>query len=363
VKDRLIVTEVPARVALQLPLSPAARLAMARFGLKLRRTYKRLARNEDPEDARRFRDELDGVSTSEYFSDVRNREVQGILRALVRFWMGTEPEEVCAGHTALYIGLSVANLREVPPFSLVVGGNEQIPRTLARALGERIQTGARVEQVGASDESVQVRYLQRGEARSVTARECVVAVPAYTARRIVADLPDSKRQALEAVRYGAYVNVGLFTSEEGPQPWDQIYAATVVGKSFQVLVNPATVLRRGPDRAPGGALLLYAGGDPARRLMDVGDDEVVATFRSDLEQLLPATRGRVERAVVKRWPRAIPYWEPGGRTLKDALREPMGRIHFAADYVAYPSMQVAATAGTAVATTIAERLAVREAIG
>jgi oxygen-dependent protoporphyrinogen oxidase len=363
VKDKLVVSEVPARVALQLPLSPAARLAMVRFGLKLRRTYKRLARNEDPEDARRFRNELDRVSTSEYFSDVRNQKVQDILRAFVRFWMGTEPEEVCAGHTALYVGLSVANLREVPPFSLAVGGNEQIPRALARALGERIQTGAKVEEVGASDESVQVRYLRRGEARSVTARECVVAVPADTARQIVADLPDSKRQALEAVRYGAYVNVGLFTSEEGPQRWDPIYAATVVGKSFQVLVNPATVLRRGPDRAPGGALLLYAGGDPARRLMDVGDDEVVATFRSDLEQLLPATTGRVERAVVKRWPRAIPYWEPGGRTLKDALREPMGRIHFAADYVAYPSMQVAATAGTAVATTIGKRLAVHEAIG
>lgn len=356
VKNRLVVSEVPARFALELPLSPAGRLGMARFGLKLRRTYKRLAQNRDPEDARHFRDQLDGLSASEYFSGIGNQETQDILRAFVRFWMGAEPEDVGAGHTALYIGLSVANLREVPPFSLVVGGNEQIPRALARALGERVQTGAKAEEVRSSEEIVQVRYVQGGSDHTVSARECVVAVPAYVAREIVSDLPAEKQRALQAVRYGTYVNVGFFTAERGRQPWDRIYAATVVDKSFQVLVNPATVLRRGHERAQGGALLLYAGGEAARRLMELSDDEVVGAFQSDLEQLLPTVSGCVERTVVQRWPQAIPYWAPGGRTLKDALRKPMGNVHFAADYVAYPSMQVAAAAGTTAATTIAERL-------
>jgi protoporphyrinogen oxidase len=356
-RNRLVVSDVPARVALQLPLSLPGRVAMIRLGLRLRRTYKRLARNGDPADARRFREQLDGVSSDEYFAQPRNEEAQAVLRAFIRFWMGAEPHEVSAGHTALYIGLSVSNLREVPPFSLVAGGNQRIPAALAEALGERVLTGASVQEVRRRDGVVEVAFRRDGEAQSITARECIVAVPAYAALEIVSGLSAEQRRALEAVRYGAYVSVGFFTGERGSRPWDSIYAATVVDKSFQVVSNPATVARRGPERRPGGALLVYAGGDPARTLLEQSDADIVRAFRTDLEELLPGLNGSIEDAVVQRWPRAIPFWEPGGRALTRVLREPGERIHFAGDYLAYPSMQVAATAGIATADAVAVRLA------
>lgn len=355
-KDRLVVSDSPARVALGLPLSLAGRIAMARLGLKLRRTYKRLARNRDPADAERFRDELDNVSSAEYFAEPRNEEAQAVLSAFIRFWMGAEPEEVSAGHTALYIGLSVSNLREVPPFSLVVGGNERLPEALARALGDRVRTNAEVTEVRSGDEYVEVDYIAGGEPTTVRAQRCILAVPAFAALELAPRLPPETRRALEAVRYGVYVNVGFFTNEDGPQPWDHIYAATVVDKSFHVVSNPATVLRQGATRKPGGALLVYAGGDQARRLLDRTDAEIVETFQSDLADLLPGLNGWVSEAIVQRWPRAIPYWNPGGRGLARRLREPVGRIHFAADYLAYPSMQVAATAGITAARSAAEQL-------
>jgi protoporphyrinogen oxidase len=357
-RNKLVVSEVPARAALQLPLSLSARLGMVRLGLKLRRTYKRLARNRDATDAQRFRERLDQVSSEEYFSEPRNEDVQAILRAFIRFWMGAEPHEVSAGHTALYIGLSVASLREVPPFSLVDGGNQRIPAALAESLGERILTTATVSDVVRRDGVVEVSYsCPGGDARTVTARECIVAVPAYVALEIVSGLSDEERRALDAVRYGAYVSVGFFTGERGSRPWDHIYAATVVDKSFQVVSNPATVLHRGEGRARGGALLVYAGGDPARQLLERSDAEIVNAFQTDLEDLLPGLNSSIEEAVVQRWPKAIPYWEPGGRGLTKALREPSVQIHFAADYLAYPSMQVAATAATTTARVVSERLA------
>jgi monoamine oxidase len=263
---------------------------------------------------------------------------------------------VSAGHTALYIGLSVSNLREVPPFSLVVGGNQRLPEALARALGEKVKTGAGVTEVRTADGLVEVDYTAGGESHTVRSRRCILAVPAYTALEIAPGLPAQTRRALEAVRYGAYVSVGFFTSEQGARPWDEIYAATVVDKSFQVVSNPATVIHRGADRPPGGALLVYAGGDPARRLLERSDDEIVAEFKSDLADLLPGLNGSIDEAIVQRWPRAIPYWNPGGRPLSRELREPVGPIHFAADYLAYPSMQVAATAGITAAEAVAEEL-------
>jgi protoporphyrinogen oxidase len=356
-RGKLVVSESPARMVLTLPLSPRSRLAMLRFGLKVRRTYKRLTGNPSSEDARRFREQLDRIDCSRYFSDIDNDDVRAILRALVRFWMGAEPEEVSAGHTAIYMGLSLANLQEVPPFSLVEGGNENIPRALAEALEGTIETAAVVEEVRPHDDGVRVRYRRQGEEHEIHAAECVVAVPADTALKTVVGIPPDRRRALEAVRYGTYVVVGFFTREQGRCPWDRVYAATVVDKSFQVVINPATVLHRDGDRPPGGALLTYAGGEPARRLIDRSDGEIVDVFQRDLEALFPALKGQVAEAVVQRWPAAIPYWEPGGRIYKDVLREPLDRIHLAADYVAYPSMQVAARAGITVAESIQQKLA------
>jgi monoamine oxidase len=348
-KNQVVVSESPARFVLQLPFSLSGRVEMMRLGLKLRRTYRRLARNPDASDAQAFRDRLDSMSAADYFSGIADGDVQAVLDGLIRFWMGAEASEISAGHAALYIGLSVANLSEVPPFSMPIGGNQSIPEALAVSLGERIRTGSRVTAVRQDGSSVEVDYRGPGGAETVRADVCIVAVPAYAARQLVEDLPEDVGRALESVRYGTYVNVGFFTDESGPMPWDGIYAITVADKSFQVVTNPATVLHRGPDRPPGGALLAYAGGAPARALAEASDEDVARIFERDLNDLLPETEGRVVRRVVQRWPRAIPYWEPGGRSSRQALRKPVGRIHFAGDYVAYPSMQVAATSGLAAA--------------
>lgn len=344
-KNRVVVSESPARFVLQLPFSVRGRLEMMRLGLKLQRTYRRLARNSDAADAQAFRDELDSMSAADYFSGIGDPDVQAVFDGLIRFWMGAEANEISAGHAALYIGLSVANLSEVPPFSMPVGGNQSIPEALALSLGERIRTGSRVTAVRQDGSGVEVEY-QDGDGRATARGElCIVALPAYAAREVVEELPEEVRGALDAVRYGTYLNVGFFTGESGPMPWDGIYAITVADKSFQVVTNPATVLHRGADRPPGGALLAYAGGAAARALADAPDEDVVRIFERDLNDLLPETEGKVEHTVVQRWPRAIPYWEPGGRATRQALRKPVGRVHFAGDYVAYPSMQVAATSG------------------
>jgi protoporphyrinogen oxidase len=351
-KDRVVVSESPARFVLQLPFGVRGRVEMTRLGLKLRRTYRRLARNPDAADAQAFRDRLDSMSAADYFSGIGDPDVQTVLDSLIRFWMGAEAAEISAGHAALYIGLSVADLSEVPPFSMPLRGNQSIPEALAESLGNRIHTSSRATAVRQDGSSVEVEYSAAEGSGRIFARACILAVPAYAVRELVRDLPAEVDAALGSVRYGTYVNVAFFTDESGPMPWDGIYAITVAGKAFQVVTNPATVLHRGPERKPGGALLAYAGGAPARALAGATDEDVARIFERDLNELLPETEGRVERRIVQRWPRAIPYWQPGGRSSRQALRRPHGRVHLAGDYVAYPSMQVAATSGKAAAEAV-----------
>lgn len=355
-KNKLVVSEKPARLVWELPLSVRGRVDMMRVGLKIRQTYKRLAHNRDHEDARRFRDELDLISAAEYFSSVTDADVQAIIGGLIRSWMGAEPAEVSAGHAALYIGLSVADLGEVPPFALPIGGNQVIPESIAKALGDVVRTRCPVSSVKESNGTVQVAWTEDGSRREASCRQCIVAVPAYAAVEIIENLDEEHRQALKDVRYGSYINVGFFTSEAGAMRWDGIYAATVADKAFQILINPATVLHRPPQRPPGGSLLAYAGGEPARALLKGSDDEVKQLFLRDLNDLLPETEGVVEEMVVQRWPRAIPYWEPKARARKDVLRRLAGAVHLAGDYMAYPSMQVAATSGLAAASAVESAL-------
>src|SRR5438067_4270152 len=171
---------------------------MMRVGLKIRQTYKRLAHNSDHQDARRFRDELDGISAADYFASVTDPDVHAVLGGLIRSWMGAEPDEVSAGHAALYIGLSVANLGEVPPFALPIGGNEVIPDAIAKALGDVVHTGSPVGAIRPRNGAVQVAWTDAGSPVEATCVQCIVAVPAYAALEIIEDLSDDYRQALAA---------------------------------------------------------------------------------------------------------------------------------------------------------------------
>lgn len=355
-KGKLVASDSALGFVLGLPLSLRGRIEMARAGLRLRKDYKRLAWNPDPEDARRFRNELDEMSAADYFRDVTDHDVRAIFWDLVRFWMGVEPEEVSAGHSVLYMGLSVTPADKVPPLFLPRGGNQSIPIALTKALGGRVKVNAPVTSVKSEEGGVRVAFRDGDREVEATARQCIVAVPAYAAREIVQDIGGERAQALGDVQYGQYVVVGMFTNETRPMPWDNILSITVVGKEFQVVFNHAIVLRGGPSRKPGGSLLAYSGGHSARKLLEKSDEEIKEIYLRDFYELFPQAEGIVQEMIVQRWPQAIPCWRPGGRRGKESLRQPMGNIHFAGDYIAYPSMQVAATAGVTAAKRVAESL-------
>ena len=145
----------------------------------------------------------------------------------------------------------------------------------------------------------------------VTARCAILTVPAYVARSLLTDLPDDAAHALEAIVYGPFVVGGIVTAETGPMPWDDLYSVLVVGKCFNMLFNHANVLRSpGAPREPGGTLMVYGGGNLARRLFEKSDDEIREAIVSDLYDLYPESTGVVEEVIVQRWDRAIPFAGP-----------------------------------------------------
>jgi oxygen-dependent protoporphyrinogen oxidase len=152
------------------------------------------------------------------------------------------------------------------------------------------------------------------------------------------------REALGAIRYGAFLSMALLTRETGPMPWDNTYALSTPGRSFSVLFNQATSLRKGP-RKPGGSIMLFRGARGAARLMELTDAQIESRFLVDLFEEFPEARSIVSEAIIQRWPAGAPFSSPGRAALQPALTAPLGPISLAGDYLEFPNMEAAIGTG------------------
>jgi oxygen-dependent protoporphyrinogen oxidase len=348
----------------RLALSPGARLSLIRTGLRLRAANRRAS--HDIRDAihgdRAFAGPYptvagDGPLDSRSFADVlgpMHPEVEALLRAGCNRLAG-EPEAMSGHFGSLIVGgLWSSAVREAHS---VRGGMAAITDGLAARLGNRLVTGAAATVLEQDGEGIRLRVVRDGREETILARHAVIATPAPVARRIVAGLPADKAAALDHVAYGPYVVMAAATTERGPMSYDDLYAIAVAGRTVTMIFNSANALRGGGRRAPGGALMAYAGADKARALAGRSDDEIRALFVREINEVLPETRGLIGETRIQRWEHGYPYWRPGRLGIQDALARPFGRIHFAGDYVEYPSTDPAARSGLMAAQAILRDLA------
>jgi oxygen-dependent protoporphyrinogen oxidase len=359
-RGRLLSSGRPETYPFRLPLTWGARLSLIRAGLRLRAavkghlSVKRPRPGESPAQTRArlltYRDD----ETFAAFLGELHPDVAAIVRPIAER-VTAEPEQLSAGYGAALFALLWGD-EETGTARNLIGGSELLPQALAHRLGERVQTGAAAEEVVPHADAVEVRFRRRGVSTTISADYAIIATPAHVTRAIVRDLPPDTAAALAWIPYGPFIVGAFLTEETGPMPWDHIYAIAVVEKSFNMLFNHANPLRTPDKREPGGSLMVYAGGDPGRRLLPLSDDEIRATFLRDLHDVLPATRGVVREVLIQRWEHAIPYSPPGRARLQPALSRPLGRLFLAGDYLQFAEMEAAAVTGLEAAQDVLRKL-------
>jgi oxygen-dependent protoporphyrinogen oxidase len=125
-------------------------------------------------------------------------------------------------------------------------------------------------------------------------------------------------------------------------PYDDIYAMVTPKGSTTVFINVANSLRNSTKREPGGSILAYLGGERARALLNSSDVEIEEALLKGIYELFPTLRVNVKEVLIKRWPRIVPYGQPGRHLLQDDLEIPMPRIFLAGDYLgSWANMEVA----------------------
>jgi oxygen-dependent protoporphyrinogen oxidase len=341
----------------RLPMPMRSRLALVRTGVKLRLAVRRYAEiaapreGEDPsERQRRMLEFMDDRPFSE-FSGPLPEDVDLLFRSTLTRSSG-EPEEIAAGYGVGYFHLVWDKKGGLS--RNIIGGSAVFTDTLARTLGNRVRTGARVTRVEAGDDGVRVEV--EGGA-TIEARAAVVATPAYVTHDIVSPLPGDTAEALAAIPYGPFVVCAVLTNETAPQPWDDLYAVATPRRAFSMLMNTTNVRRTGEtSRAPGGAFMAWAAAGFARRLEHLDDDAVRAAFVADLNEVLPGTKGIVEEAVVHRWERGLPYPRVGRSKLQPALTRELAPVFLAGDYLGTWYTETAVQTGLAAAAGARSRL-------
>jgi oxygen-dependent protoporphyrinogen oxidase len=340
---------------LRLRLRRSERLALIRAGVRVRlavREYARVSRRRGGESEADRRARVLAYRDDRTFADFLGpvpAEVDAIFRPTIQRSSG-EPEQVSAGYGIGYFQLVWD--REGGLTRNVLGGSARLPEAIAEALGDRVRTGARVEQVVPDTDGATVRC--GGE--EIRARYAVVATPAFAARELLEGIPAETAAALGRVAYGPYVVGALLTDEPGPMPYDGIYAVATPKTSFNMLFNTANVTRGPGPRAPGGTLMVYSAASLADALADRDDEEVTRIYADDVARIFPAVSGHIREVRIRRWLQGLPHPRPGRHLLQPALERPLGNVFLAGDYLGTTYVETAVSTGTAAAHEIRRRL-------
>lgn len=322
-----------------LPMSLRERISMATIGLRILKAVRGWQKEMQPVYGENNQNRRARVAR--YMSDISFRDfigrppkrVEALFQSAARR-AAAEMEDQNAGVGVSLFGAVWSGKGDSMALNLN-GGSGRLGEVMMELLADRVHYNATVRSVEKTGDKVTVLYEMHGAEHKVTASQVIVAIPAYQAADVVRDIPEGVRATLKNVQYGPFPTMGIITDETGPMPYDDIYAITTPDASFDMFFNHANPLRVGP-RKPGGSLMVYSGGAPAREMLELSDDEIRDRYLTDVLKMFPELRGHIKETIVQRWVPGNTY-RPAGFNFDPMLaycERTDVDIHFAGDYFA-----------------------------
>lgn len=302
-----------------------------------RRRLARLARGvgaERPWEAERAA-ELDGQTLAEWCErNVRTPIARELIGLAGRTVWGTGPEELSMLHVLFYVSAAgsfdkLIDTEGGAQQDRLEGGAQTLALGLAASLDGRVHLGAPVRRIEQRDGGV--RILANGI--EVDAKRAIVAVPPAIAARIEFDpgLPEQRRRLAEQLRPGV-LNKCIALYQEPFWRADGFSGESVTDAGPVTLTFDCS-----PRDGSAGVLLGFVGGPEAREIEALAPAERRAAVLACFERLFGSRAAQPLDYVEQAW--AAEEWSGGGPTSNfapggwsecgPALREPVGRIHWA----------------------------------
>jgi monoamine oxidase len=302
-----------------------------------RRRIARLARGvgaERPWEAARAA-ELDSQTLAEWCeANVRTEIARELIGLAGRTVWGTGPEELSMLHVLFYVSSAggfdkLIDTEGGAQQDRLEGGAQALALELANSLGERLLLGAPVRRIEQDGEAVRVL----ADGVEVEARRTIVAVPPVIAARIEFDpaLSEQRRRLAERFQPGV-LNKCIALYEEPFWRADGFSGESVTDAGPVTLTFDCS-----PRDGSAGVMLGFVGGPEAREIEALAPAERRAAVLACFERLFGPRAARPLDYAEQAW--AGEEWSGGGPTSNfgpggwtecgPALREPVGRIHWA----------------------------------
>jgi monoamine oxidase len=232
---------------------------------------------------------------------------------------------------------------------LIDGGNQQLPQAMADDLidaGGTVHLSTEVTEVSNTDHGVTVRC-KDGEVYE--SDFVIVTAPASVTAEIVSGLSLEKREALDAVSFGASMQVGLYLRnmpQSKPVAWSVFH-----NESLNAFMRQT----KKPAQNETVISLNIAGAEAYK----MSDGEILQRVSHTLQKIYPDfdPEKNIADYSIKRWKDGIVRYPPGFLTkYQDAIRAPSGRVHFGGDYTHSPALDGAAWSGVRAADQILSAL-------
>lgn len=259
----------------------------------------------------------------------------GYFELVTEAVFSAEPNQMSLLHFLFYLksGGGLENLINVDrgaQAERVVGGSQRLAQRMAEELGERVLLSRPVRRIAQDQGSVRVE----AEGESVLARQCIVALPPTLAGRLVYDppLPGLRDQLTQRLPAGSVIKLMVVYAEPF---WRR---AGLTGQAYSDRGPVRVTFDNSPPSGTPGVLLGFMEGEDGRRMHRCSRAERERAAIACLVRYFGPQAAKYEQYIEKDWmddPWARgcygAHFGPGVWTAYgEALRQPVGRIHWAA---------------------------------
>lgn len=217
------------------------------------------------------------------------------------------------------------------------GGNDQVPTLLAQKLGDRVQTGTRLEAITQAADGTYRCSVRRGQtSETLSAEHVLITLPFTLLRQVKMDveLPDVKKRAIQELGYGTNAKLMVGFSERIWRTQGKSNGSVLTDLPFQ-LTWEATRLQPGNP----GILVDFTGGERGVAIGEGTAAQQAERFAAELDRVFPGSSERRTGEVRFHWPTfqytkgSYACYLPGQWTgIGGAEGERVNNLHFAGEH-------------------------------
>ncbi len=218
----------------------------------------------------------------------------------------------------------------------ILGGNDQLPKALARALSGQILYDRPVRKIAHDRDGAEGWFEEGGAVRSLRTPRLVVAIPFKVLRdiEVTPSFSFAKARCIETLAYGQVMKIAM---QYARRFWDEpgsigqrVFTDTMLRRVYHFSID---------QPGPRGILMSFTSGADAEKIGRMPDAERQRVALEETTRIWPEAPRHWEGAAIKYWNEDP--WVRGSysfngvgqaRDFLEIARAPEGRVHFAGEH-------------------------------